>query len=64
MNGASHEMGGGAGANRNINFNGSTAFQFGPSVPSYNGVEDVSSATTPKTCSNINCHFQATPWWE
>lgn len=64
MNGATHEMSGGAGANRNINFNGSTAFQFGPAAPNYNGFEDVPSATTPKTCSNISCHFQTTPWWE
>jgi hypothetical protein len=64
MNGATHEMSGGAAANRNINFNGSAAFQFGPAAPSYNGVEDVSSGTTPKTCSNINCHYQATPEWE
>jgi hypothetical protein len=64
MSGATHEMGGGATANRNINFNGSAAFQFGPAAPAYNGVEDVSSATTPKTCSNISCHFQTTPWWE
>ena len=64
MNGATHETGGGAGANRLINFNSSTAFQFGPSIPAYNGVEDVSSATTPKTCSNLSCHFQDTPWWE
>jgi hypothetical protein len=63
MNGATHEMGGGAGANRIINFNGSNAFQFG-GAPTYNGIEDDPSATTPKTCSNINCHFQATPWWE
>ncbi len=64
MNGATHEMGGGAGANRIINFNGSTAFQFGAAAPVYNGIEDSPSATTPKTCSNINCHFQSTPWWE
>jgi hypothetical protein len=64
MNGATHEMGGGAGANRNINFNNSTTFQFGPSAPVYTGVEDDPSTTTPKTCSNINCHYQATPWWE
>jgi len=64
MNATTHEMGGGAGANRNINFNGSATFQFGTAAPAYNGVEDVSSSITPKTCSNINCHFQQTPWWE
>ena len=64
MNSATHEMGGGAAANRNINFNSSTTFQFGASAPAYNGVEDVSSATTPKTCSNLSCHFQDSPWWE
>jgi hypothetical protein len=64
MAGVDHEMSGGAAANRNINFNGSPTFQFGGSAPAYNGVEDDPSATTPKTCSNINCHYQATPWWE
>ncbi len=61
MSAATHEMGGG---NRLINFNSSTTFQFGASTPAYNGTEGVGSATTPKTCSNINCHYQATPWWE
>jgi hypothetical protein len=61
MNGATHEMSGGT---RLINFNGSNAFQFGASAPAYNGVQGDPSATTPKTCSNINCHYQASPWWE
>jgi hypothetical protein len=64
MNTATHEMSGGT---RNINFNSSPNFQFGSSAPAYNGVQGQTSGTpdfTPKTCSNINCHFQATPWWE
>ncbi|MDX1566103.1 MAG: cytochrome c3 family protein, partial [Phycisphaeraceae bacterium] len=61
MGAATHQLSGG---DRLINFNGSTTFQFGASAPAYNGVEDVGSATTPKTCSNINCHFQESPWWE
>jgi hypothetical protein len=62
MNGGNHETGGGT---RNINFNGSLTNRFGSSgTPTYNGVQDTGSAVTPKTCSNVRCHFQATPWWE
>jgi hypothetical protein len=64
MNGATHEMSGGT---RNVNFNSLTGFQFGSSAPAYNGVQGQTSGApdnNPKTCSNINCHFQGTPWWE
>ncbi|TLM65616.1 MAG: hypothetical protein FDZ69_09265 [Deltaproteobacteria bacterium] len=61
MNAASHEMGGGT---RNINFFGAATFQFGGSAPVYNGTQGQPSSVDPKTCSNVNCHFQATPWWE
>lgn len=59
-----HQTGGGAAASRNIDFNTVATFQFGPNPPNYNGVKNVPSGTTPKTCSNISCHFQSSPWWE
>ncbi|UCH82053.1 MAG: CxxxxCH/CxxCH domain-containing protein [Nitrospiraceae bacterium] len=50
---------------RMINFgDGSTAYKFGSSDPSYNGVPGTSSGTTPKTCSNISCHFTTSPAWQ
>lgn len=61
MAAVNHETSGGI---RNIDFNGANTFQFGPNPPTYNGAVGVSSGTTPKTCSNINCHFQDSPWWE
>jgi hypothetical protein len=50
---------------RNISFNGSTAFQFGATLPAYNGggAYQSSSLTTPKTCSNLSCHYFTTPNW-
>jgi hypothetical protein len=50
---------------RSINFaDGSTAYRFSTSATLiYNGVVGVSSLTTPKTCSNVNCHFQDAPMW-
>ena len=48
---------------RRIDFNGSTTYQFGPNPPVYNGASGVSSAAHPKTCSNVSCHFKATPVW-
>ena len=50
-------------AGRTIDFNGAATFQFGPLAPKYNGISSTSSSTTPKTCSNISCHFQTTPVW-
>ncbi|NJC88029.1 MAG: hypothetical protein FIB02_05770 [Desulfuromonas sp.] len=61
MAAASHEMGGGT---RNINFYGASTFQLGSSAPVYNGTQGQPSSVDPKTCSNLNCHFQASPWWE
>ncbi|MHB8845671.1 MAG: CxxxxCH/CxxCH domain c-type cytochrome, partial [Nitrospirota bacterium] len=61
-NGASHNMSeaiGGTGRTISI----PAAYQFGASAPVYNGTVGVSSATTPKTCSNVSCHFQTTPVW-
>jgi predicted CxxxxCH...CXXCH cytochrome family protein len=42
----------------------STAYQTGASAPSYLGVSGTSSSVNPKTCSNIACHFNATPRWQ
>jgi predicted CxxxxCH...CXXCH cytochrome family protein len=61
------------GGTRSINFGDGTyrangaagfSFLFGATTPTYNGVVGVSSATSPKTCSNISCHFQTTPLWQ
>jgi predicted CxxxxCH...CXXCH cytochrome family protein len=50
---------------RIINFgDSSAAYQFGPGVPVYNGLPGISSGTTPKTCSNISCHFNDSPTWQ
>jgi predicted CxxxxCH...CXXCH cytochrome family protein len=52
-------------ATRLINFgDGSTTYQFGPTVPTYDGTVGTGGATDPKTCSNISCHFTTTPEWE
>jgi predicted CxxxxCH...CXXCH cytochrome family protein len=56
-----HSTGGGT---RQMSISTSTSYQFGASAPSYNGTEDVSSGTTPKTCSSVSCHFKTTPVWE
>ena len=61
-NGASHNMGepiGGTGRTISI----PASYQFGVSAPVYNGTVGVSSATTPKSCSNISCHYSTTPVW-
>lgn len=46
-------------------YGGTTGFSFifGSTNPIYNGISGVSSASTPKTCSNISCHFSVTPYW-
>jgi hypothetical protein len=49
---------------RLINFGESTTYQFGPSIPFYEGAVGTGSASDPKTCSNISCHFTETPWFE
>ncbi len=60
-----HDMGGTPNT-RTINFGGVNDYQFAVSsgTPTYLGVTGVSSAVTPKTCSNISCHFQGSPVWE
>lgn len=61
-NGATHNMSeviGGTGRTISI----PTTFQFGTSAPVYNGTVGIGSASDPKTCSNVSCHFKATPTW-
>ncbi|MGC2062402.1 MAG: CxxxxCH/CxxCH domain-containing protein [Thermodesulfovibrionales bacterium] len=40
-----------------------STYQFGSSPPIYNGVSGISSGVTPKTCSNVSCHYTTTPVW-
>jgi predicted CxxxxCH...CXXCH cytochrome family protein len=52
---------------RNINFGDvahAAARQFGANPPQYNGLTGESSATRPKTCSNIDCHYKTSPIWQ
>lgn len=49
------------GTGRNISI--STAYQFGGSAPTYNGVIGASSSTNSKTCSNVSCHYFKSPVW-
>ncbi|MBA4373803.1 MAG: hypothetical protein C0402_13200, partial [Thermodesulfovibrio sp.] len=54
----------GGGGSRVINFgDGTRARPFGTSWPTYRGASGTSSSAAPKTCSNIDCHFKATPYW-
>jgi predicted CxxxxCH...CXXCH cytochrome family protein len=62
MNAGNHDTDGNG--TRLINFNNSTAYQFGPSAPNYNGVIGTAGSTTAKTCSSVSCHFKITPEWE
>jgi predicted CxxxxCH...CXXCH cytochrome family protein len=39
-----------------------TTYSFG-GTPTYLGVSGGSSATNPKTCSNVSCHYMTTPLW-
>lgn len=59
---ANHSMGDST-QPRTITFGESTVRQFGGSAPAYNGVYNTSSASNPKTCSNIDCHYKQTPVW-
>ena len=63
QNPGNHAMSGGP---RWVNFgDGSNVNRFSTSATiTYNGIAGVSSAVTPKTCSNVNCHFQPTPVWQ
>jgi predicted CxxxxCH...CXXCH cytochrome family protein len=51
---------------RNITFGDASSVkrQFGPNPPTYNGTTYVSSGTTPKTCSNLDCHYKKSPIWQ
>ena len=54
---------------RQINFNDNTftngtfSVIYGTTNPQYTGISGTSSATTPKTCSNMSCHYFTTPLW-
>ena len=64
---ADHTQTNRATSTRNINFGDDdhrAARQFGPNPPQYNGATGVSSGTTKKTCSNIDCHFKTSPIWQ
>ncbi|TAN38701.1 MAG: CxxxxCH/CxxCH domain-containing protein, partial [Nitrospirae bacterium] len=51
-------------SSRMINFgDGTRARPFGASWPTYSGASGSSSSVAPKTCSNIDCHFKITPYW-
>jgi hypothetical protein len=59
-----HAMGGTPNT-RTINFgDGLSTYSFATGTPLYNGQTGTSSAITPKTCSNVSCHFQTTPVWQ
>jgi predicted CxxxxCH...CXXCH cytochrome family protein len=51
---------------RNITFGDISAVnrQFGQNLPQYNGATGVSSNITPKTCSNVDCHYKQSPIWQ
>ena len=57
-----HSTGDSAAA-RTINFAGSATYKFGAGSPTYNGVYNASSATNPKSCSNVSCHYFTSPNW-
>jgi Cytochrome c7 and related cytochrome c len=42
---------------------GGTSMLFGSTNPIYNGTPGTSKQTTPKTCSNLSCHYFTTPNW-
>jgi hypothetical protein len=63
MNASNHDTDGNG--TRDINFNGSTAYRFaGITGPDYNGVPGDPGLSSPKTCSNVSCHFTTTPEWQ
>jgi len=64
---ADHQQANRTTSTRNINFGdpaNRAARQFGASLPQYNGITGVSSAVSPKTCSNIDCHYKTSPIWQ
>jgi hypothetical protein len=65
--GSTHETGTPAASNRDIMVN-STDFPFstmGDGKPKYNGTPGISNgAGNMKTCSNVDCHYKASPVWE
>jgi hypothetical protein len=63
---ANHNQGNRTSALRSITFGdiSSVNRQFSPNLPHYNGVTYTSSSVTPKTCSNLDCHYQTSPIWQ
>jgi hypothetical protein len=65
--GSTHETGAPAASNRDIAVN-TTSYQFstmGDGKPKYDGTPGITNgAGNMKTCSNVNCHFKASPVWE
>ena len=64
---ADHQQSNRTTSTRNINFGDAAhaaARQFGSKLPQYNGVTGVSSSSSPKTCSNIDCHYKTSPIWQ
>ena len=61
-----HNQGNRTNAQRSITFGdiSSVNRQFGPNLPKYNGTTYVSSSVSPKTCSNVDCHYQTSPVWQ
>lgn len=56
---------GDAGSGRQILFGDNPLLRkFGDSDPFYNGLFNVPSSITPKTCSNIDCHYSTTNVWQ
>jgi hypothetical protein len=37
--------------------------RFGSGNPTYNGANNTSSSVSPKSCSNIDCHYLTSPIW-
>ncbi len=62
VNGAHHSMALTTNV-RQITFGESTQYQFGGSIPTYNGSSITNNATKQKSCSNIDCHYKTSPAW-
>jgi predicted CxxxxCH...CXXCH cytochrome family protein len=61
-NGATHRMTSTTAADRTIAIDPKYLFSSG--TPTYNGRPGTTSASYPKTCSNVSCHFTASPGWQ
>ncbi len=62
---AQHDMSGGPTTTRQITFgDGLAGVNFAPGAALYNGITGSTSLQQAKTCSNVSCHFQASPVWQ